>query len=215
MPKTKILKQEDGEDSQSESPQDQMYDDTYYDYMWEDKNGNTYFAFNMEGMLFWNYYATYVSLFTHLVIHALMGFWCSWSKVVLFYSFQVCLLHAYSWAIPDRRYAHWVKERRNWFYFASMANIVFYFAGIFGGLYLYVESTDGIKQFTGFSCIAYTFISQTLMVIMFAVNYYTLARRFDYEKNGYHGHVDYPPKDIDEEYPPQKPVVEAESNLLL
>ena len=96
-----------------------------------------------------------------------------------------------------------------------MANIAFYLVGIFGGLYFYFQSSDGIKQFMGFSVVAYTLISQTLMMVMFSVNYYTLSRRFAYEKNGYHGHVDYPPKTYDEVHPDQEPIVDAESNLLL
>ena len=103
-------------------------------------------------------------------------------------------MHAYSWAIPDRRYAKWVKEMRPFFNFMSGLNIAFYLAGIFGGGYLYHNSKDGIKQFMGVSCIAYTLLSQSLMIIMFIVNHMTLSGRFDYENEPYHGHVDYPPK---------------------
>ena len=99
----------------------------------------------MEGMLFWNYYTTYLSLAMHILIHALLlGMWCSYSKIVLFYSFQVCLLHAYSWAIPDRRYAQWVSDKRSWFYALSAANIIWFLCGIFGGTYMYNTSRDGM-----------------------------------------------------------------------
>ena len=103
-------------------------------------------------MLFWNYYVCYLSLFMHISIHALfLGMWCNYSKIILLYSFQVFTIHAYSWALPDRRYAKWVKERRNWFYGVSGLNILFYFIGIFGGMYTYSSSKDGILQFMGIS----------------------------------------------------------------
>ena len=114
----------------------------------------------MQGLLFWNYYVTYLSLFSHLVIHILLlGWWCSYSKVVILYSFQVFLLHAFSWAIPDRKYAEWVQNKSNWWYFVSSLNILFFMMGIFGGAYLYNSSPDGIMQFTGISCITYTLFS--------------------------------------------------------
>ena len=167
---------------------------TYYDPYWTDKSGNSYYAFNLDGMLFWNYYVCYLSLFVHISIHALfLGMWCDYSKIILLYSFQLLLLHAYSWAIPDRRYAKWVSDRRYWFYGVSGLNILFYMMGIVGGIYTYNSSKDGILQFMGISCVMYTVLSQSLMMGMFAVNYYTLSIRFDYEKYPYHGHVDYPP----------------------
>ena len=99
----------------------------------------------MQGVLFWNYYVTYLSLLTHLIIHmALLSFWCNYSKLVLMYSFQVFCLHAYSWAIPDRRYAAWVKQLKPWFDFVSSINILFYMLGIFGGGYMYHSSPDGM-----------------------------------------------------------------------
>ena len=136
----------------------------------------------MRGALFWNYYVTYLSLASHLIIHGLaLGWWCSSSKLVFLYSAQVICLHAFSWAIPDRRYAAWVKKRCYWFYGVSSLNVVAYMIGIFGGLYLYKTSKDGLWQFTGISCLLYTFMSQSLMMLMFGVNYYTLSTRFAYE----------------------------------
>ena len=114
----------------------------------------------MAGMLFWNYYVTYLSLFMHLVIHTMfLGMWCSYSKLVMFYSFQVVLLHAYSWAIPDRRYASWVKYRRSWFYGLSGLNVAGYLGGLAGGVYIYNYSLNGMVQFTGASIIAYTLLT--------------------------------------------------------
>ena len=61
---------------------------TYYDPYWTDKSGNSYHAFNLQGMLFWNYYVCYLSLFMHITIHALfLGMWCSYSKIIFLYSF--------------------------------------------------------------------------------------------------------------------------------
>ena len=103
------------------------------------------------------------------------------------------LLHAYSWAIPDRRYETWVKQRMYWFYGLSSLNILFYVCGIVFGAYLYIYSKDGMMQFMGVSYLAYTLLSQTLMIIMFCINYKTLHVRFAKEREPYHGHVDYPP----------------------
>ena len=158
-----------------------------------DPNGETYWSFNMKGALFWNYYMTWISLFMHVSIHALfLGMWCNYSKVVILYSVHIVLLHAYSWAIPDRRYAKWVQEKRNWFYGISGFNIFLYLMGVCGSIFVYNSSTNGMSKHTAFACLSYTLLSQTIMVIMFTVNYTTLQHRFDYEKNGYHGHVEYP-----------------------
>ena len=178
---------------------DDSINSTYYD-----KNGNSYSSFNIKGLLFWNYYVTYISLFLHLCIHAFsLGMWCSGSKLVILYSVQVFCLHAYSWAIPDRRYAQWVKDNRNWFYFLSTLNIAFYSCGLVGGMYLYLQSSDGVLQFTGVSCMAYTLLSQSMMMLMFAVNHTTLSTRFEYERNPYHGRQVYPPVTVVDNSQPQ------------
>ena len=152
-------------------------------------------------MLFWNYYVTYLSLFLHLSIHAIfLGWWCSSSKLVYLYSFQIMLLHAYSWAIPDRRYAAWIKEHKSLFYGLSSMNVIWFLMGIFGGIYMYSSSRDGIIQFMGVSCFAYTILSQGMMMNMFMVNYMTLKTRFAYEDVPYHGRKEYPaPQVIDDE----------------
>ena len=167
-----------------------MTDKTLY----YDKNGESYAAFDLTGLLFFNYYIGYLSILTHLTVHAfLLGMWCSYSKIIILYSFQVFLLHAYSWAIPDRRYETWIKQRRFWFYGLSGCNILFYACSIIFGFYLYLYSKDGMMQYMGASLLAYTFLSQTLMVFMFSVNYVTLRTRFAKERTPYHGHVEYPP----------------------
>ena len=48
----------------------------------------------------------------------------------------------------------------------------------------------------GVSCIAYTALSQSLMMMMFGVNHYTLSTKFAYEKEPYHGRQEYPPKNV-------------------
>ena len=156
-----------------EEPQegDEDYDEKVEDYKkrWQDKSGNTYHSINMHGALFWNYYVTYLSLITHYAIHLfLLGAWCSYSKLIMAYSFQVFLLHAYSWAIPDRRYAKWVKEMRPFFNFMSGLNIIFYLAGIFGGGYLYHNSKDGTVS-TGLKAVALD-ILQTVVRAAVVVN---------------------------------------------
>ena len=199
----KIILQDDGQEEQTTADEGEEisgdgFETTWYDPRFRDTNGNSYFAFNMQGLLFWNYYVTYLSLFTHIIIHALLlGMWCSYSKIVILYSIQVFCLHAFSWAIPDRRYAEWVQGKSNWFYFCSTLNIIFFAMGMFGGSYLYANSKDGILQFTGISCVAYTFLSQSLMMLMFTVNYHTLSTRFQYQEAGYKGHVDYPKKETE------------------
>ena len=64
-------------------------------------------------------------------------------------------------------------------------NIMAYGIGIIGGFYLYQNSTNGMLQFTGVCCVTYTLMTQTLMMVMFAVNFYTLDARFEYEDDAY------------------------------
>ena len=64
--------------------------------------------------------------------------------------------------------------------------------GIFGGVYMYSQSHDGIVQFMGVSCFTYTVLSQGMMMNMLMVNYATLRQRFAYEKEPYHGRKEWP-----------------------
>ena len=114
-----------------------------------------------------------------------LDFWCRYSKFVMFYSFQVFLLHAYSWAIPDRRYAYWVKDKRLFFYVLSGFNILLYVLGITLGIIMYLVSPSGMIQFMGISIALFTILDKTFMVIMFIINYITLSHRFDYERIPY------------------------------
>ena len=151
-----------------------------------DKNGQPYSPYNLTGSNFWNYYITYISLIIHIgVMTAGLNFWCNYSKFVMFYSFQVLLLHAYSWAIPDRRFAYWVKDKRKFFYIVSGANIFFYFLGIIIGSMMYTTSDSGMIKFMGVSIMLFTILDKTIMVIMFSINYINLAHRFDYESIPY------------------------------
>ena len=53
-----------------------------------DKNGESYDVFDLDGLLFFNYYIGYLSLLTHVVLHAFaLGWWCSSSKLIYCYSF--------------------------------------------------------------------------------------------------------------------------------
>ena len=171
-----------------------------------DKNGQSYNPMGLTGFTFWNYYCCYLSIVVHLVVMIFgIDCWCRFDKFVMFYSFQVVLLHAYSWAIPDRRFAYWVKERRNFFYVWSGLNILFYFMGIGLGSFLYMTRPSGVEKFTGVSIVVFTIFDKTLMVIMFITNYFTLRGRFDYEEIPY----GFDPKEM-KKVNPQGPLITPE-----
>lgn len=65
------------------------------------------------------------------------------------------ILHCYCWAIPDRRYSHWVKANSGVFYFLSAINVFVYFAGLICGILMYVNSRDGLVQIIGLSLAAF------------------------------------------------------------
>ena len=94
-------------------------------------------------------------------------------------------MHAYSWAIPDRRFAYWVKDKRMFFYIISGANILFYIFGIIVGSLMYTASNSGMIKFMGVSVMLFTILDKTVMVAMFIINYVNLAHRFDYERIPY------------------------------
>ena len=94
-------------------------------------------------------------------------------------------MHAFSWAIPDRRFAYWVKDKRLFFYCLSGANIAGYVIGITLGLTMYFVSHSGMMKYMGVSICLFTIFDKTIMMIMFIINYITLSHRFDYEKIPY------------------------------
>ena len=155
------------------------------DFKWDiDKRGQNYDPNTISGTNFWNYYITYLSLLAHLIIMVFaLDCWCRWSKILLFYSFQVLLLHGFSWAIPNRSYAYWIKDKSVFFYVLSGLNIIGYVCSIAAGILMYTTSSNtGLVKFFGVSLLFYTLISQSLMIVMFTMNYISLSRRFDYEE---------------------------------
>ena len=105
------------------------------------------------------------------------------------YSFQVFLLHAYSWALPDRRYADWCKDKRVFFYFLAIVNMTGYVLLIALGSFLYQEARhgkmDGMAGYFGFAISVYTLVSQTPMIVMLSITMITLTHRFEYQKRPY------------------------------
>merc|ERR1712166_383945 len=101
------------------------------------------------GITFFNYYITYISIIFHLMTMSMMSWWCDSSKLCVAYSFQVLLLHAFSWAIPDDRFRDWCHKRAVWFYVVGGLNIAIWISMIVFGLFFYYLHTDGIMQFVG------------------------------------------------------------------
>ena len=152
-----------------------------------DRRGQAYDPLDavLDKKIFWNYYITYISLLIHFMIMAMsLNFWCRWSKCMMFYSFQILLLHAYCWAVPDRRFAYWVKDKKAFFMFLAILNMAGYCISIFIGSYLYAESrkglVDGVVGYFGVGLIGFT-MSQTPMMVMLSITMVTLSHRFDYE----------------------------------
>ena len=158
-----------------------------------DRNGQAYDPWYIIGPIFWNYYITYLSLALHIIFMYMLNYWCRYSKLVMAYSFQVFLLHAYSWALPDRRYADWCKDKRVFFYFLAIVNMTGYVLLIVLGTFLYQEARhgkmDGMAGYFGFAISVYTLVSQTPMIAMLSITMITLTHRFDYQQRPYH-----PPK---------------------
>lgn len=144
-------------------------DDADEGYYWEpekDANGDFYTPFYAKGATFFNYWLTYLSTFIHVITMAvLMDCWCNWSKIAIGYSFQFFLIHAYSWAIPDRRYTSWIHKHQTTFYTLAILNLVVYVAGISGGLCMYFGSDDGIFSLLGLSVVCFQLCSCTPMVV--------------------------------------------------
>ena len=119
-----------------------------------------------------------------VTMYYLLNAWCRYSKFIMFYSFQVFLLHAYSWAVPDRRYTQWVQDTAPFFVFLSVLHMVGYVCGIAFGSYLYAESKkgvyDGVLGYFGYALTVFTLVAQTPMMVMLSITFATIAHRFDY-----------------------------------
>ena len=91
--------------------------------------------------------------------------WCNRSKIAYLYSFQFLVVHAYCWAIPDRRYFQYVHDHQNIFWTLVSFNSIGYLAGIIGGLACFYSSLDGLAQIWGFSMACYQFVVCTPLMI--------------------------------------------------
>ena len=101
------------------------------------------------------YYITYVSFLLHFCIMASMNWFCGSSKLAYFYSFQLLILHVFSWAIPDHRYRQWVHRRAVMYYILAGFNVVLYLLGVILGIILYTSSKDGLTSFLGFGMLSF------------------------------------------------------------
>ena len=107
---------------------------------------------DVKGIHFWNFYLTYISAVIHLtVMIAAMNWWCNWSKIAMFYTFQIMILHAFSWAIPDHRFRPWVHKRATWFYILAGVNTLFWFVTMLWGFIAFFTCYDGFRAFLGLS----------------------------------------------------------------
>ena len=146
---------------------------------YKDRNGTPYDPWYVVGKTFYNYYITYISLFMHfMTMWYLLDSWCRYSKLVMFYSFQCFLLHAYSWAVPNRQYGDWVQDKKVFFIFLATLNITGYFATIALGSYLYEKSLygiyDGMTGYFGVSLMIFTVATNTPQMIMLGLTIKTL-----------------------------------------
>ena len=95
----------------------------------------------------------------------------------------------YSWAVPDRRYTAWVKDKKTFFMFLAICNMVMYGLMIIGGTYLYelarVGKADGMIGYLGYALVVFTLCSQTPMIVMLIITMITVGKRFDYENVPY------------------------------
>jgi hypothetical protein len=98
-------------------------------------------------------------------------------------------MHAYAWAVPNRQYASWVKDKRTFFTFLAIVNMAIYFCSIVLGSYLYECSrkgtTDGVVGYFGVAIMFTSVTANSLMMVMLGLTLYTLVHRFDYELRPY------------------------------
>ena len=124
---------------------------------------------NIDDSSIWLYYFVYISMAMHLsVMYMGMNAWCNYNKLVMAYSLQFIFLHVFAWAIPDRRYSYWVKQRKNYFYWFAGTNMLLYFILMVTGSILYMYSHDGLLNFIGLSIASFQLVACTPMIIVFA-----------------------------------------------
>ena len=148
-----------------------------------DKYGQPYDSVMLFSTRFVNYYFTYMSLMVHYVIMGYyMDFWCNYSKLAMCYTFQFTMLHCFTWAIPDRRFSEWVKQKKTWFYVFAILNMVAYVVGLLLGSLMYFLHPDGMVQYLGLAIGLFQAGACTLMMVVLIVSMLTLRHRFDYEE---------------------------------
>ena len=127
------------------------------------------------------YYLTYISALVHLFTMFQMNWWCDYSKIVLVYSFQYMLLHAFSWAIPTRRFMYWTHKRATFYYILAGLNMFIYLAAIVIGIILYFGSDYGLINFIGASLVTYQLFACTPMIAMVVLSIIALSFQQKYE----------------------------------
>ena len=131
-----------------------------------DPEGEYYDPYMSYVIDYWSYYGCYVSVLVHLFA---MGFglssWCGGSKIAMLYSVQFLVLHAFCWAIPDRRYTAYVKKNAYLFFTLAFVNLAAYFLLIYFGISTYAHNVDGLAQMLGLSVAVFQIIACTPMVL--------------------------------------------------
>ena len=131
----------------------------------QDPNGKFYDPNMAYHTHFWSYYLTWFSLWSHFVImHYALDNWLGMSRLGIAYTVQYCVLHGYCWAIPDRRYSHWVQQNAKVFYGLATLNLLAYVAGILGGISIYYAHSHGLVQIFGLSMATFQLLTCTPMV---------------------------------------------------
>ena len=144
-----------------------------------DKYGQAYDSYKVCGLGMTNYVFSLLSVASHfIVLGYFMDFWCGQSKLAILYTFQFTVMHAYLWALPDRRYSEWVKDKQTWFIVFAIINLSLYLIGIVLGLVMYFVSNDGMIQFTGIGLIAFQLFANTFMVVCVTLAFINLKGRF-------------------------------------
>ena len=110
-----------------------------------------------------------------------MNWWCDYSKIVLLYSGQVMLLHAFSWAIPTRRFMYWCHKRATFYYWLAGFNMFLWLASMILGTILYFASDYGLINFIGASMVTYQLFCCTPMVAMCILSIVALTFQQHYE----------------------------------
>jgi hypothetical protein len=123
----------------------------------------------------------YLSVLVHFCVMTYgLSNWCGGSKIAMLYTAQYLTLHAFCWAIPDRRYTSYVIKHSHIFGLLAFVNIFGYFSLIAGGIYTYTHSKDGLAQLLGFSVASFQLAACTLMVVTVFKSWVVLRSKVQY-----------------------------------